>query len=74
MGDSGRARVEPAATWLGRAAIVSVRRGASPLVQTLASRRNRQESPMKTLMFLAALFVSTGLLVPTVSVAQPLFC
>jgi hypothetical protein len=29
---------------------------------------------MKTLMFLAALFVSTGLLVPTVSVAQPLFC
>lgn len=28
---------------------------------------------MKTLMFLAALFVSTSLLVPTVSVAQPLF-
>ena len=28
---------------------------------------------MKTLMFLAALFVSTGLLVPTISVAQPLF-
>jgi hypothetical protein len=32
-----------------------------------------QEFPMKTLMFLAALFVSTSLLVPTVSVAQPLF-
>ena len=29
---------------------------------------------MKTLMFLAALFVSSSLLVPTVSVAQPLFC
>ena len=28
---------------------------------------------MKTLMFLAALFVSTSLLVPTISVAQPLF-
>ena len=27
---------------------------------------------MKTLMFLAALFVSTGLLVPTISAAQPL--
>jgi len=27
---------------------------------------------MKTLMFLAALFVSSSLLVPTISVAQPL--
>jgi hypothetical protein len=27
---------------------------------------------MRTLMFLAALFVSTGLLFPTVSAAQPL--
>jgi len=28
---------------------------------------------MKTLMFLAALLVSSSLLVPTISVAQPLF-
>jgi hypothetical protein len=54
--------------------IVDAARGY-PLVQTLVSRRNRQENPpMKTLMFLAALFVSSSLLVPTISVAQPLFC